>query len=549
MNSGKVKMFDHSKGFGFVKADNGQDIFFHISDIDEQNVEKLNIGADLYFETISSPKGLQAKNINFPKLDSSLSDESKQIALENIKGWKLEAKLDSSNRYFYYSKEVSEIMSGDKSFVIGRKGSGKTAISEYICSRENDNTYTQKLTFKNVPFNYLYSLDNQDYTLPNQYISIWKYLIYCSICKMMIKNEDVDVSIRKSLSKLFNIKPVKDRLEENIKKWTTRDFSLQVLGTGGKIGLQEKKEQHWLERLSILEDIVIDYADDSDYIVVFDELDEDYKDVVNKGQDQNYISLLTSLFKAVQDIKYIFQGTNKKIKPVIFLRDDIYDLIDDPDKNKWNDFRIDIDWNRDKIKKLLAFRISKCFSSELELNFGQAWNSIFSAQKIRVGSQQRKQIDSFDFITRSTHLRPRDYVHYLQELANEALENDDNIIHPQYIKKVDKAFSNYLKNELEDEIHGILPDIAEIFGIISEIRKQVFTIDEFKSIYMEYYRSGRVTRNDPDTVLRLLFHFSVIGNQPRPEVDFFRYKNKEARLNFRENIVVHRGLFKALQIL
>ncbi|AWB03020.1 hypothetical protein CU052_21665 [Vibrio harveyi] len=487
--------------------------------------------------------------MNFPKLDSSLSDESKQIALENIKGWKLEAKLDSSNKYFYYSKEVSEIMSGDKSFVIGRKGSGKTAISEYICSRENDNTYTQKLTFKNVPFNYLYSLDNQDYTLPNQYISIWKYLIYCSICKMMIKNEDVDVSIRKSLSKLFNIKPVKDRLEENIKKWTTRDFSLQVLGTGGKIGLQEKKEQHWLERLSILEDIVIDYADDSDYIVVFDELDEDYKDVVNKGQDQNYISLLTSLFKAVQDIKYIFQGTNKKIKPVIFLRDDIYDLIDDPDKNKWNDFRIDIDWNRDKIKKLLAFRISKCFSSELELNFGQAWNSIFSAQKIRVGSQQRKQIDSFDFITRSTHLRPRDYVHYLQELANEALENDDNIIHPQYIKKVDKAFSNYLKNELEDEIHGILPDIAEIFGIISEIRKQVFTIDEFKSIYMEYYRSGRVTRNDPDTVLRLLFHFSVIGNQPRPEVDFFRYKNKEARLNFRENIVVHRGLFKALQIL
>lgn len=115
---------------------------------------------------------------------------------------------------------------------------------------------------------------------------------------------------------------------------------------------------------------------------------------------------------------------------------------------------------------------------------------------------------------------------------------------------MDKGFSNYLKDEIVDEIHAQLPEILIIFSIISQIRKWAFTIKEFKDTYMEYYRKGTISNGNVDYVLQTLFDFSIIGNRPKNRsISFFRYINPEARFNFNENIVVHRGLFKALQIL
>ena len=99
--------------------------------------------------------------------------------------WKLEAKQESS-QYFYFVNEVKDILEGRKNLVIGRKGEGKTAIAQYVYEQKEYNTFTEKLSFKNFPFNILYELSNSQYTHPNQYISIWKYLIYTTICKLMI---------------------------------------------------------------------------------------------------------------------------------------------------------------------------------------------------------------------------------------------------------------------------------------------------------------------------------------------------------------------------
>ena len=75
-------------------------------------------------------------------------------------------------------------------------------------------------------------------------------------------------------------------------------------------------------------------------------------------------------------------------------------------------------------------------------------------------------------------------------------------------------------------------------------------IKEFRSIYNQYLQKGTIKQKNIDFVLQTLFNFSVIGNKsPKRDLCFFRYENKEARFNFNENIEVHRGLFKALQIL
>lgn len=307
------------------------------------------------------------------------------------------------------------------------------------------------------------------------------------------------------------------------------------------------RQTSWIDKVNNLEDIILEYCDESKYFIIFDELDEDYRSI--KSTDHLlYNYLLTSLFKAVQDVKYTFNTTKIKICPVVFLRDDIYSLIKDADKNKWRDFKIEIEWSAQKIKKLLAYRISKDAEFDHELPFPIAWNLIFAQPIIKTANLP---MSSFDYITRSTHLRPRDYIRYIQACAEETVNTKATKISNETIKFVDRAFSNYMKDEIVDEIYPLLPDIEEIFQIISNLRKWNFTTSEFKSEYNNYLKAKTVSEENVDFVLDTLFKFSVLGNQDKKRLDwlYFKYMHTNMNLNRSERLVVHRGLFKALQII
>ncbi|MBA1324543.1 hypothetical protein G7018_22915 [Pseudomonas plecoglossicida] len=329
-------------------------------------------------------------------------------------------------------------------------------------------------------------------------------------------------------------------------------FKFSLLGSGieaSGTSANQVNETTWIERVEILEDLLLEHLDDSEYLIVFNELDEDYRDIADPTNHKKYTELLTSLFKAVQDVRSVFSG-EYQLFPVVFLRDDIYDILTDPDRNKWNDLRVPVEWDESTIKSLLAFRISRANDSESNiLDFGSAWNMLFSRTPVKYGHQQQKEMTMFKYITRSTQLRPRDYIKYIQACAEEAITTKSGNITPSIVTKIDKAFSNYLRSEIEDEISGIVPKVKNILNVFSIVRKQTLAISEFDTAYTHEFG------DDPDMptsdfILRVLFNFSVIGNQPSQiNQHVFRYLTPEANLNRKEPIVLHRGLFKSLQII
>jgi hypothetical protein len=115
------------------------------------------------------------------------------------------------------------------------------------------------------------------------------------------------------------------------------------------------------------------------------------------------------------------------------------------------------------------------------------------------------------------------------------------------VKKVDMAFSNYLRNEIVDEIYPMIPEIEQVLDIFSQLRRQTLPQETFREMYKKRAAEESFQIKDPDYVLRILFHFSVIGNQLHNS-SIFQYQNKDARLNQRESIIIHRGLFKSLGI-
>lgn len=63
MPTGTVKWFNDSKGYGFIKQDDGEDVFVHHSAIQMQGFRSLAEGDRVQFEVAQGPKGLQAANV------------------------------------------------------------------------------------------------------------------------------------------------------------------------------------------------------------------------------------------------------------------------------------------------------------------------------------------------------------------------------------------------------------------------------------------------------------------------------------------------------
>ena len=63
MAQGTVKGFNESKGYGFITADEGKDVFVHYSAIKGEGFKTLNEGQKVSFDVVDGEKGPQAANV------------------------------------------------------------------------------------------------------------------------------------------------------------------------------------------------------------------------------------------------------------------------------------------------------------------------------------------------------------------------------------------------------------------------------------------------------------------------------------------------------
>lgn len=59
MKKGTVKFFNSTKGFGFIKGDDGQEVFVHVSGLKEEIKE----GDSVVFDVQQGQKGINAINV------------------------------------------------------------------------------------------------------------------------------------------------------------------------------------------------------------------------------------------------------------------------------------------------------------------------------------------------------------------------------------------------------------------------------------------------------------------------------------------------------
>ena len=60
---GSVKWFNDAKGYGFIRMDDGKEVFVHYTAISGDDFKSLKEGDAVRFEVVEGPKGPQAANV------------------------------------------------------------------------------------------------------------------------------------------------------------------------------------------------------------------------------------------------------------------------------------------------------------------------------------------------------------------------------------------------------------------------------------------------------------------------------------------------------
>lgn len=82
------------------------------------------------------------------------------------------------NKYFIRTEELNDVLSPSKYFIIGDKGTGKTAYSLFLSNSEFNNTSSYLNYIRETEYVKFIQLKNEKHLTLTEYTNIWKVLIY-----------------------------------------------------------------------------------------------------------------------------------------------------------------------------------------------------------------------------------------------------------------------------------------------------------------------------------------------------------------------------------
>jgi len=63
MATGTVKWFNHTKGYGFIRPESGEDLFVHVANVDQADAKRISDGDPVEFDVRPGRKGQEAYNV------------------------------------------------------------------------------------------------------------------------------------------------------------------------------------------------------------------------------------------------------------------------------------------------------------------------------------------------------------------------------------------------------------------------------------------------------------------------------------------------------
>lgn len=472
-------------------------------------------------------------------------------------------------RAFEDHEAYLDVLAMRRHMIIGKKGSGKTAIFKKLITTRSHDFFAYGHTFSDYPWHHHEIQARVGIPDFDKYTHSWKYLILISAAKIALNQDQslpVDSSTMEDMVKLESF---------IVDTYGSRDPDLtQVFNPTKRLRLKPHFDIDWkilragispesvpvTELPTIVPEVNAAFTrillrclnKDHKYYIAFDQLDLGF-DVTS----QEYINRLIGLLLASRDINLAARAAGTGLFVVVFLRDDIYDCLHFEDKNKMTEnFVSTIEWDTPRTAKTLKALMERRFSIVLN-NDEKAtvpWSSVFNEERQMPGHQTK-----YDHMRDRTYLRPRDMIKFancaLAKFKDRSTAKNNGQDDVKRIDNVDVhnarvEYSEYFLREIDDEVHKHLPDYEKYLDVLRAIGKWQFEKQEFENAFATQYSSSLLT---PQDALEKLFDYSFIGFYRAGGRGFggseYAFKYREPRIRFDQassRYRIHPGLIEVM---
>ncbi len=456
-----------------------------------------------------------------------------------------------------------DVLEGRRFLILGRKGSGKTAIYRYILNEKRHDRFALGFTFADYPWQFHDKQIMPAAAQQERYLNSWQYLLLVAIARVLVSEDqsqpwsasvssDVD-RLRKFVVDTYGTTKVSHLEVFNPKRIIRGLDGLQLgiagLSAGAGISVANLP-QVFPEVIRAVSELVLRVANPKfKYFILFDELDIGFA-----TDSEEYQQRLIGLLLAARWLVNLAADAGKQIRPIVFLRSDIfYEGLHFNDKNKVRDSHaVEMEWGDRGESKPLRNLMAKRFAEQMQIDPEFAWEAVFDEEQEMRGRQSK-----YKHITERTFERPRDMIKFcncvLAEFLTSNLSGAERFAN-EHVNGARKSYSVYLRDELSDELLRHVPNQSMVFEILSSLEYQSFTRDEIEVVW-KTWQDRMPPELSLDGLLDQLFRFSVIGFYRAGGSGYggseyvYRYLDRRAEFNRKaERFSVHNGLVEALQL-
>lgn len=501
------------------------------------------------------------------------------------------------NKVFIRTRTLDRLCEPTTYFLVGEKGTGKTAYAVYLANNDYKNILASLRYIRETEYQKFVSLKRSKQLDLSDYTNIWKVIIYLLIAQQIREREN-QLPLLGNLGKFNALNKAVDEYYQHafspeiiyaIQFAEEAKLSAEILakysGLETKIGGEDKvsiafSESRFQTNLLYIqkhfEDALRSLKLSRNHILFIDGIDirpssipyEDYLDCV-KGLANAVWSINSDFFANIKDSK-------GRLRVILLIRPDIFNSLGlQNQNNKIRDNSAVLNW----LTTYSEYRGSDLFSiadrllsyqQEVELPMGIAWNYYFPYDAPNVRSEQTHKSAFVNFLRFSLY-RPRDILTIMEiqkenfieqgRLSTDVFSENDFLI-PAFTRK----YSEYILGQVKDHIsfyhsneeYELFLKFFEYLNGHSRFSYDVF-LEAFKA-YQEYITQNVKLKpsfcETPDIFLQFLYDLNVVCYIVDTENErFFGWcyrdrtpSNIAPKVRTRARYDVHYGLMKALDL-
>jgi hypothetical protein len=440
---------------------------------------------------------------------------------------------DVNNKYSEF------INSHEKYMIIGSKGSGKTYLAHYICKKAGNNQKCKIIKSKDFLLDRLMNV-NMDKDNDSAYVyALCKWFILDKLAKYILeihplKSKYLKFSSLYKLAKFIKLYE-NDNEYKDVKSTRTNSYekehassiegSKEMKKAASEVGYNtsrrklrassftiEAERKKFYELLKPFEDKIIKaLSKNDDIILLFDDLDELDKNIVEKPEDND---IIINLIKIAKDYNLRFKEHKKNIRLVLLLRTDILNKLQMYDTNLSKiktSCGVELYWltsdvnapEQHPLMKMVLHKIKTCCNSLSKFNYKELYNMLFPE---KIDGKQ-----ALDYLLDYSFGRPRDIVTYLNHVIIQYPQN--TFFSAVSLKEARKLYSSDFYDELVNQafFHNTPQYTQECINLVSGLKEISFLYDKIEDYYQRNKQAFPNIKN-LNEALSFLYRIGVIGN-------------------------------------